>query len=80
MWRIKLQEGKDRLVDDNNKPCFPTNFELKTKTSALVLYMTEPIHNTRKIVIMDSGFCVAAGILALHDFGVYGQSLIKKRG
>eukprot|EP00984_Skeletonema_dohrnii_P023854 scaffold12953_cov123-Skeletonema_dohrnii-CCMP3373.AAC.9 len=29
---------------------------------------------------MDSGFCVTAGILALHDKGVYGQSLIKKRG
>ncbi|KAL7463510.1 hypothetical protein ACHAXS_003872 [Conticribra weissflogii] len=26
------------------------------------------------------GFCVAAGILALHHFGVYGQALIKKRG
>ncbi len=80
MWRIKLQEGKDRPVDDNNKPRFPTKFESHTKTSALMLYMTEPIHNTGKIVTMDSGFCVAAGILALHDFGVFGQSLIKKRG
>eukprot|EP00970_Alexandrium_tamarense_P012062 scaffold2720_cov181-Alexandrium_tamarense.AAC.18 len=29
---------------------------------------------------MDSGFCVSAGILALHEKGVYGQALIKKRG
>ena len=29
---------------------------------------------------MDSGFCVTAGILALHDHGFFGQALIKKRG
>ena len=29
---------------------------------------------------MDSGFCVTTGILAMHDHGVYGQALIKKRG
>ncbi|KAL7471152.1 hypothetical protein ACHAXS_011440 [Conticribra weissflogii] len=80
MWRVKLQEGKDRPKDSNNKPCFLTEFESHTKTSALMLYMTKPIHNTGKIVTMDSGFCVAAGILALHDVGVYGQSLIKKHG
>ncbi len=80
MWRIKIQEGKDRLKDQNNNPLYPTEFENYTKTSALMLYMTKPIHNTGKIVTMDSGFCVAAGILALHHVGVYGQALIKKRG
>ena len=80
MWRVKLQEGKDRPMDSNNKPRFPTEFENNSKTSALMLYMTKPIHNTGKVVTMDSGFCVAAGILALHHVGVYGQALIKKRG
>ena len=28
---------------------------------------------------MDSGFCVSVGIIAMHNFDVYGQSLIKKR-
>ncbi len=42
--------------------------------------MTGPIQNTGKIATIDSSFCVAAGILVLHDFGVYGQSLIKNRG
>ena len=41
--------------------------------------MTEPIHGTGKIVSMDSGFCVTAGILHLHELGVYGQALVKKR-
>ena len=42
--------------------------------------MTRPIHHTGRVVTMDSRFCVTAGILALHDRGVYGQALIKKRG
>ena len=28
---------------------------------------------------MDSGFYVSVGIIAMHNFGVYDQSLIKKR-
>ena len=28
---------------------------------------------------MDSGFCVSVVIITMHIFGVYGQSLIKKR-
>ena len=80
MWRVKLQEGKDRPMDSNNKPRFPTKFENKSKTSALMLNMTKPIHNTGTVVTMDSGFCVAAVILALHHVGVYGQALIKNRG
>ena len=27
---------------------------------------------------MDIGFCILVGIIAMHKFGVYGQSLIKK--
>jgi hypothetical protein len=41
--------------------------------------ITEPIHRTGKIVTGDSGFCVTQGVLALHDAGVLGQLLIKKR-
>ena len=41
--------------------------------------MTVPIHGTGKIVTMDSGFFVTAGILHLHDLGMFGQLLIKKR-
>ena len=87
MWRIKLQEGKDRPKDATGSWAFPSKFEGKnpatdrkyTKTSSLMCEMTEPIHGTGKVVSMDSGFCVTAGILHMHDHGVYGQSLIKKR-
>ena len=77
-WRAKLQEGKDR-PKNGNEWAFPSRFENHSNTVQLMLEMTEPIHHTGRVVSMDSGFCVAAGILAMHDHGVYGQSLIKKR-
>ena len=49
-------------------------------TAKLMLEMTKLLHTTGKIVTMDSGFYVTAGILAMHDHGVFGQALIKKRG
>ena len=71
-WRIKIQEGKDRPKDAMGKWAFPSKFEGKndkgrkfTKTSTLMCEMTEPLHSTRKIVSMDSGFCVTAGILSI---------------
>lgn len=81
MWRVKFQEGKDWPKKSNGSWAFPSNFEPRfSKTSVLMLEMTKPIHNTGRIVTMDSGFCVTEGIMALGEFGVYGQALIKKRG
>jgi hypothetical protein len=80
MWRIKIQEGKDRPKKADGTSPFPSQFENESKTVKLMLEMTEPIHGTGKTVTMDSGFCVSVGILALHDKGVYGQALIEKRG
>lgn len=44
-----------------------------------MFYMTEPIHNSGKVVTIDNSFCIAAGILALLNVGVHGLALIKKR-
>jgi hypothetical protein len=44
-----------------------------------MLRMCEPIFSTGKCVVLDSGFCVAKGITALHNHGVYAGALIKKR-
>ncbi len=74
----KVSGGKDHPKDVNNKPCFLTEFALHTMTSALMVYMTKPMHNSEKDVMIDGEFCAVTGILALHDVGVYGQSLIKK--
>ena len=86
MWRVKLQEGKDRPKLPDGKWAFPSKFEgvgpkgLKyTKTSTLMCEMTVPIHGTGKVVTMDSGFCIRDGIRSQHHLGVFGQALIKKR-
>ena len=43
-----------------------------------MLEMTNPVHHIGKVVSMESGFCVSVVIIAMHNFGVYGHSLIKK--
>ena len=58
---------------------FPSDFPGYSKTATLMLEMTNPVNHTGKFVSMDSGFCVLVGIITMHNFGVYGQSLIKKR-
>ena len=43
--------------------------------------MVEPIKPSGKCVTMDSGFAVLQGIVEMERvMGVYGQSLVKKRG
>ncbi len=59
MLRVKLQEGKDRPKNDCGMPRFPSKLN-NTKTSALMLEMTKPIHNMGKVLTMDSGFCGTA--------------------
>ena len=81
MYRIKIQEGKDRPKYANGKWAFPSKFEGEnpnterkyTKTSSLVCDMPVSLHGTGKTVSMDSGFCVTVGILHLHEHGVYGK-------
>ena len=82
LWWAKIQEGKDRPKKSDGSWAFRSEFEVSgnSKTVVLMLEMTEPIHGSGKVVTMDSGFCVSAGILAMHAHGVYGQALIKKRG
>ena len=79
MWRVKLQEGKDRPKKPDGSWEFPSEFNGYSKTSTIMLEMTKPVHHTGKVVLMDSGFCVSVRIIVMHNFGVYGQSLIKKR-
>ena len=79
MWRAKVQEGKDKPMDGDT-PRYQSQFECYSTTAKLMLEMSKPLFNSGKIVTMDSGFCVTAGILAMHDHGVFGQALIKKRG
>ena len=79
MWRVKLKEGKDRPKKLDGSWAFPSEFPGYSKTATLMLETTNPIHHIGDFVSMDSGFCVSVGIIAMHNFGVYVQSLINKR-
>ena len=74
MFGIEMVEGKDR-PPEIPKP----DTDRFGPTVGLLLRLTKPIHWTRKVVILDSGFCVLQGILELEKLGVYASALIKKR-
>ena len=73
MYRIIIQEEKDRPKYANGKWAFPSKFEGEnpntgrkyTKTYSLMCDMTVPLHCTGEKISMDSGFCVTVGILHL---------------
>ena len=74
--------GELPVETPNGQFAFPSKWEKKgyNKTVDLLLDMTEPIHRTGKVVTGDSGFCVTAGVTALHAHGVFGQFLIAGTG
>lgn len=74
MFQIEIVEGKDAPKD---KP--PQEFSNFTKTTALMLQLTKPIHAACKVVILDSGFCVLEALIKLRQYGVFASALIKKR-
>ncbi len=50
------------------------------KTTGLLMRLTESIHHSGRVVIMDSGFCVLKGLVQLASVGVvYASLVIKKR-
>ena len=79
MYRVKLQEGKDRRKKPDGSWAFSSKFPGYSKAATPMLELTKLFHNTGKIVSMDIGFFVLVGIITMHDYGVYGQSLIKKQ-
>jgi Transposase IS4 len=73
MFAVELVEGRD------HPPNVPIEFDEKGKTVGLLLRLTRSIWHTGKVVILDSGFCVLAGITALREHGVFASALTKKR-
>ena len=49
------------------------------KTVGLLLRLTESIHHSGRVVIMDSGFCVLQALIKLATFGLYWSAVMKKR-
>ena len=69
MFNVLLMEGKDR----------PKELPAEQGTKSLLLKMCKVLFGTGKIVVLDSGFCVLAALVALRNFGVFAAAVIKKR-
>ena len=74
MFAIEMVEGKD-APPERGRPDYHEN----RKACGLLLRLCESIFHTGKVVILNSGFCVLTGIIALKKMGVYASALIKKR-
>ena len=74
MHAIELVEGNDEPPERPR----PTYSE-EGPTGGLLLRLTRPIHNTGKVVILDSGFSVLDAIVALKQRGVFATTILKKR-
>ena len=73
LWRLEIVEGKDQPAQEKKE------FSEHGKTVGLLLRLTKPIWGTGSVVVLDSGFCVVKGIVALKKKGIFSAALIKKR-
>jgi hypothetical protein len=74
MYSIELVEGKDRT-----RQLLPKEYSEHGRTIGLLMRLTESIHHSGRVVIMDSGFCVLKALTKLVSVGVYSSAVIKKR-
>jgi hypothetical protein len=61
----------------DQKNC-PLHQKIK-KTTSLLLDLCKDMYGTGKVVVLDSGFCVLEGLIALKKLGVFAHAVIKKR-
>ena len=72
LFGVEMVEGKDQPSE------LPSDHKSE-KTSNLLLCLCKKLFGTGKVVILDSGFCVLTGLIALRKVGVFAGALIKKR-
>jgi hypothetical protein len=73
MFAIKLVQGKDRPLQIPNEKYLEHG-----ETIGLLLRLTESIHHSGRVVIMDKSFSVLTnGLVKLASFGVYASADIQ---
>ena len=72
LFQMELVEGKDRPRQLPSPPA-------TEKTTHLLCNLCKPLEGSGKIVVLDSGFCVLKGLIALKKMGVFAHAVIKKR-
>lgn len=70
LFGAELMEGKDEPKE--------LKAQKEKGTSGLLLRLTKAMHNTGKIVVLDSVFCVLKALLDLKKVGFYAAAVIKK--
>lgn len=76
MFAMELVEGSSR-PPELGKPKYEEEYQ--SKTTGLLLRMTESIAGKGIVVVMDSAFCVMKALMALKARGIYAASVAKKR-
>ncbi len=74
MFAIELVQGKDPPSQISNEKYSEHGMKI-----GLLMRLTESIHHSGKVVIMDSGFCLLKGLVNLASVGVYASAVIKER-
>lgn len=74
IFRVELVEGESK----------PSHIKLRFegeygKTAALLLRMSETIWKSRRVIVLDSGFCTEEGIEQLKEKDLFASVVIKKR-
>lgn len=72
LYALEIVEGKSRLRE---KP--KEKYSELGNTTGLLLRLCEPIFNTGKIVVLDSGFCVLQALIELKKWEPMHQPLSK---
>ena len=72
MFSMEMAEGKD------HPPQVFENYSSLGKTSGLLMRMLTSFFSTGRYVILDSGFCVLMGLVALKKAGIFACAVIKK--
>ena len=74
IWQVKLRKGKDHPQHLGNK-----EHDDKGKTVGTLLHLTQPVHRTGRLVVLDSGYCILQGLVELEKVEVFTHALIKKQ-
>ena len=75
LFQMELVEGKDE-PEEKAKP----QYSNLGKTVGLLMCLAQTIYNSGRVIILDSGFCVLAGLLQLLKKGLYASAVVKKGG
>ena len=73
MFSMEMVEGKDHPSE------IFKNYNSLGKTVGLLMRMLTSYFSTGRYVILDSGFCVLTGLVALKKAGLFACAVIKKR-